>query len=210
MVDLLPDSHPERDVYKLMTAAIVPRPIAWVSTVDTDGIPNLAPFSFFNAVCGNPPTVLFCSGVRGTAPDKLKDTQRNIETTGEFVINFVTEALADAMNITAADVPPHVNEFERAGLTAAAGRTVRVPHVAETPIYFECKLHDIVTISTEPGGGSIIIGTVTLLHVDDAVYGEGNYVDFDAYRPIGRMTGSGYVRTHDRFDLVRPPSEIKP
>lgn len=208
-MDIDPASTPQRDVYKLLTAAIVPRPIAWVSTVSASRQPNLAPYSFFNAVCANPPTVLFCPGIR--AVDRApKDTYHNIRATGEFVINFVTEDLAEAMNLTAAEVPADVNEFERAGLTAAPGRTVRVPHVAETPAYIECKLRDIITISEEPGGGFIVIGTVTFMHFDESIYREGYYLDFDAYRPIGRMTGSGYTRTRDRFDLLRPPSEIRP
>ncbi len=208
-MDVIPDEHPHHQVYKLLTAAIVPRPIAWVSTINRSGQPNLAPFSFFNAVCGNPPTVLFCPGVR-SADRSPKDTYRNILETGEFVINFVTEALAEAMNITAVEAAPEVNEFERAGLTAAPGTTVRVPHVAETPIYFECRLRETVTISEEPGGGYIVIGTVTLIHVDDAAFRQGYYVDFDAYHPVGRMTGAGYVRTTDQFDMQRPPSEIQP
>ena len=209
ILDITPSEHPHRDVYKLMTAAIVPRPIAWVSTVNASGQPNLAPFSYFNAVCSAPPTILFCTSVRG-ADHGLKDTHHNVVATGEFIINFVTDDLAEAMNITAAEVPPEVNEFERAGLTAAPGRTVAVPHVAETPIYFECKLREIVTISEEPGGGSIVIGTVTHMHFDDSIYREGNYIDFATYKPVGRMTGSGYVHTSDYFEMKRPPSEIRP
>jgi flavin reductase (DIM6/NTAB) family NADH-FMN oxidoreductase RutF len=208
-LDIYPEQYPDREVYKLLSSAVVPRPIAWVSTVNRAGQPNLAPFSFFNAVCSQPPTVLFCTGIRA-ADRSPKDTYHNVQATGEFVINFVTDDLAEAMNITAVEVPPEVNEFERAGLTAAPGTTVRVPHVAETPIYFECKLREIVTISDQPGGGHIIIGTVTYMHFDDRVYREANYVDMAAYRPVGRMTGAGYVHTTDRFDLQRPPSEIKP
>ena len=208
-MDITPGDHPHRDIYKLMTGAIVPRPIAWVSTVDADGQPNLAPFSYFNAVCPQPPTVMFCSGVRG-ADSGRKDTHHNIVATGEFVINFVTDDLAEAMNITATEVPPDVDEFALAGLTAAPGVTVNVPHVAETPIYFECKLRDIITISDQPGGGHIILGTVTHMHFDDAVYRDGNYVDFAAYKPVGRMTGSGYIHSSDYFELHRPPSQIRP
>jgi flavin reductase (DIM6/NTAB) family NADH-FMN oxidoreductase RutF len=206
-VDILPDDAPDM-VGKLLNAAVVPRPIAWVSTISADGEPNLAPFSFFNAVCRKPPTVLFCSSVRG-ATRRPKDTYHNVVDTGEFVINFVTDALAEAMNITAVEAPPEVNEFERAGLTAVPGTTIRAPHVAETPIFFECKLREIVTISDQPGGASIIIGTITFMHFDDSIYREGNYLDFDVYRPVGRMTGTGYVRTTDVFDLTRPPSEIE-
>lgn len=198
---------PHRDVYKLMIASIVPRPIAWVSSVDREGRPNLAPYSFFNAVCSNPPTVLFCPGIRAADLDK-KDTYHNIRETGEFIINFVTEELAEAMNITSAEVPRDVNEFERAGLTAVPGVVVNVPRVLESPIHFECRLREIVTISEEPGGGFIVIGTVVHMHFDDSVYRDGNYLDFEAYRPVGRMAGAGYSRTRDRFEMSRPASEI--
>ncbi len=205
-MDIRPSEHPNPVVSRLLNGAVIPRPIAWVSTVDADGLPNLAPFSFFNAVCGKPPTVLFCTDVRANA--QPKDTLRNVRATGEFVVNFVTEGLAEAMNATSVEAPPQVNEFERAGLTAVPGQTVQVPHVGETPIYFECKLHEIVTISDEPGGGSIIIGTVSLMHVDDALFQEGGYINRDAYHVIGRTTGRGYVRLSDRFEMQRPPSEL--
>lgn len=208
-MDLNPNDYPSREIYKLITAAIVPRPIAWVSTVNREGQPNLAPFSFFNAVCSDPPTILFCAGIRG-ADRSPKDTYRNIRATGEFVINFVSEPLAAAMNITAAELPAEINEFEYAGLTAAPGKQVSVPHVAESPIHFECKLREIVTISEEPGGGYVIIGTIVYLHLDDSVYREGNDVDLAAYQPIGRLTGSGYCRVTEIFDISRPPSQITP
>jgi flavin reductase (DIM6/NTAB) family NADH-FMN oxidoreductase RutF len=208
-MDIDPNTYPSREVYKLLTAAVVPRPIAWVSTVNEQGQPNLAPFSFFNAVCQNPPTLLFCPGIRGV-DQSPKDTYHNIRATGEFVVNFVTEELAEAMNITAVEAPAEINEFERANLTAAPGKKVNVPYVAESPVHFECKLREIVTINEEPGGGYIVIGTVVHMHFDDTIYREGNYLDFSAYHPVGRLTGSGYTRITDTFDLQRPPSEIKP
>lgn len=207
-MELNPADIPHREVYKLLTASVVPRPIAWVSTVNAQGQPNLAPFSFFNAVCSLPPTILFCPGIRASDIGQ-KDTYQNIRATGEFVVNFVTESLAEAMNITAADVPPEVNEFERAGLTPEMSKIVRAPRVKESPIHFECKLNQIVTISEEPGGGHIVIGTVVQMHFDDSIYREGNYIDILAYKPVGRLTGSGYTRVTDLFDLKRPPSEIK-
>jgi flavin reductase (DIM6/NTAB) family NADH-FMN oxidoreductase RutF len=208
-LDITPGDLPHREVYKLMTASIVPRPIAWVSTLSIEGQPNLAPFSFFNGVCSAPPTVVFCPMVRATDGDQ-KDTLRNVRQTGEFVVNFVTEALAEAMNLTAAEVPPEVNEFERAGLTPAPSKLVKVPRVAESPIHFECTLNQIVTISEQPGGGYLVIGTVVHMHFDDSVFREGNYIDLAAYQPIGRLTGSGYSRVRDTFELKRPESEIKP
>ena len=209
MVAFDPQDLAHRDVYKLLTASVVPRPIAWVSTVNDAGQPNLAPYSFFNAVCAKPPTVLFCPGIRG-ADLGQKDTYHNIRATGEFVINLVTEDLGQAMNITATELPPEVNEFERAGLTPIPGTVVNIPRVAESPIQFECKLREIVTISEDEGGGHIVIGTVVYMHFDDTIYRDGHYIDFDSYHPLGRLTGPGYCRVTDRFDMIRPPSEITP
>jgi flavin reductase (DIM6/NTAB) family NADH-FMN oxidoreductase RutF len=208
ILDIIPSDLPEREVYKLLTGAIVPRAIAWVSSVSADGQPNLAPFSFFTAVCSEPPTILFCTGVR-TTDAGLKDTLNNIRATGEFVVNFVTEPLAEKMNITATELPAHVNEFARAGLTPEPAKLVNVPRVAESPIHFECKLNQVVTISDAPGGGSIVIGTVVYMHFSDTVYLPGNKINFAAYQPIGRLAGSGYARVNDFFDIHRLPPEIE-
>jgi len=207
-VEINPKDIPSNQIYKLMTGSIVPRPIAWVSTVDSEGNPNLAPFSYFTAASDNPPTIIFCSGIR-SADGQPKDTYLNIKATGEYVINFVNEATADAMNITATEVPADVNEFERADLTAIPSKLINVPRVQESPISFECKLSQVVTISDQPGGGHIIIGEIVYMHFDDAVYKEGHYIDLEAYKPIGRLTGNQYAHINDIFSLHRPPSEIK-
>jgi flavin reductase (DIM6/NTAB) family NADH-FMN oxidoreductase RutF len=191
-----------------MIGTIVPRPIAWVSTISEDGVPNLAPFSFFTAVCSNPPTVVFCPGVRATDGDQ-KDTLHNIRATGEYVINFVTEPLAAQMNITATELPATINEFERAGLTPVPSVLIRPPRVAESPIHFECRLRELIVISDEPGGGNLVIGTVVHMHYDEAVYLAGNQVDIQAYQPIGRLAGASYCRVNDLFDLKRFPPEIQ-
>ena len=207
MPDIDPTQLTEQDVYKLMSGAIVPRPIAWVSTVDASGQPNLAPFSFFNAVCSNPPTVLFCTSIR-KADVQPKDTYHNIVATGEFVINFVSEPLAEAMNITAVEAPAHVNEFERAGLTAAPSLRVRPPYVTESLIQFECVLREIITVGEDIGGGHVILGTIVHMRFDDAVLGPNYYVLLDALRPVGRLAGPNYTRVTDTFALNRPASEI--
>ncbi|MEL6150670.1 MAG: flavin reductase family protein, partial [Chloroflexota bacterium] len=192
----------------VLYAAVTPRPIAWVSTVDDNGVNNLAPYSFFNAVCSFPPTLMFCPGYREDPGPK--DTLANIRATGEFVVNFVTETTADAMNTTAQEVSSQVDEFTRAGLTPIASEQVKAPRVKESPINFECKLNQIITINEAPKGGYIVIGTVVHMHIDDSIYdAERGYIDFDAYGVIGRMAGSGYTHTHDRFDLIRPPSELQ-
>lgn len=207
-MDINPQDLPHKEVYKLMIGSIVPRPIAWVSTMNSTGQPNLAPFSFFTAVCSEPPTIVFCPGVRDADSDH-KDTLYNIRATGEFVVNFVSEPLAQAMNITATEVPAEVNEFERAGLTATPSFKIRPPRVAESLIHFECTLNQVVSISDALGGGSIVIGTVVHMHFDDSVYREGNKVDLLALQPIGRLAGPSYSRVNDFFDIARFPSEIK-
>jgi flavin reductase (DIM6/NTAB) family NADH-FMN oxidoreductase RutF len=194
---------PWQSVYKLMTGAIVPRPIGWISTVDADGIPNLAPYSFFNAVCSNPPMLLFCPAVRAKDRQR-KDTLKNVIATGEFVVNIVTEALAEAMNLTSGEYPPDVNEFDVAGLTPAPSAAVRAPRVAESPIHFECKLDQIITIGETPGGGSIVIGRIVHIHVADDVFIAPDKVNVSALKAVGRLAGTTYSRTQDFFDLKRP------
>lgn len=207
-MEINPNDLDPQQAYKLLTGSIVPRPIAWVSTVDRDGNPNLAPFSFFAGVCAKPPTLLFCSGYR-YSDDGQKDTYHNVKATGEFVVNFTNEATAEAMNITAAEVPADVNEFERANLTPAPSKIISVPRVKESPISFECKLNQIVTISNQPGGGHVIIGTVVYMHFADGIYQDGNYINIEAYQPIGRMMGGGYAHLGDYFTMDRPASEVK-
>jgi flavin reductase (DIM6/NTAB) family NADH-FMN oxidoreductase RutF len=198
---------PHREIYKLLAGCVVPRPIAWVSTIDAEGRPNLAPFSFFNAVCSNPPTLMFVTSIRGTDGGQ-KDTYHNIKATGEFVVNFVTEALADQMNITSTEFPADVDEFEIAHLTPAPSVLVKPPRVAESPIHFECQLQQIVTIGTDIGGGHIVIGTILHIHCDESVYRSNNYIDIQAYQPVGRLAGSGYSRTRDVFQIRRPESHL--
>lgn len=194
---------PWQSVYKIMTGAIVPRPIGWISTVDAHGVPNLAPYSFFNAVCSNPPTLLFCPAIRATDRER-KDTLKNVIATGEFVVNIVTESLAEAMNLTSAEYPPEVSEFDEAGLTPAPSMAVRAPRVAESPIHFECKLDQIITIGETPGGASIVVGRVVHIHVADEVFIAPDKIDVRALKPVGRLAGTTYSRTRDLFDLKRP------
>ena len=208
-MQLRPDESNWKTVYKLMIGAIVPRPIGWVSTVDLSGKPNLAPFSFFNAVCSNPAHVLFCPTVRSTDLGQ-KDTLHNIRATGEFVVNIVTEVLAEAMNKTATEFPREINEFETAGLTPVPSDTVRPPRVGESPVNFECKVAQIIEIGDQPGGGNIVIGRVLKIHIaDDIVFG-GDKIDPLKLQPIGRMAGASYCRVSDLFDMVREPSQITP
>jgi flavin reductase (DIM6/NTAB) family NADH-FMN oxidoreductase RutF len=190
------------DVYRLVIRCIVPRPIAWVSTQDAGGIANLAPFSFFTGVASAPPSVLFCPGRRGEAGDK-KDTLRNVEETGEFVVSLVTEELAGRMNETATDYPPEVDEFAVTGLTPARSLVVGPPRVAESPVSFECRRLDVFHVGAEgAGGAAIVVGEIVMIHVDDRVLRDGK-VDPERLRPVARLGGMEYTRLGERFTLVR-------
>jgi flavin reductase (DIM6/NTAB) family NADH-FMN oxidoreductase RutF len=202
MLSINPADHQVHEIYKLMVGLIVPRPVALVSTVDKDGVPNVAPFSFFNGVGSNPPTVLFCPALRSSG-DKRKDTLRNVEQTGEFVINIVSDAIAAAANATAADVGPEVDEFLIAGLTAIPSEAVRPPRVAESPAQFECKLLQIVFTGQAPGAGVVVLGEIVRVHV--AAHLEHNFrVDPAGLDAVGRMAGNTWVHTRERFELERP------
>ena len=203
-----PKDHDYKNIYKLMIGSIVPRPIGFISTISPHGIRNLAPFSFFNGVCSNPPTICFSTVVRTDGAHK--DTPNNIEATGEFVVNIVSEDFAEKMNICSTDFPPDVDEFVASGLTQVPSDLVKPPRVKESRINMECKLSQIVRInSTKPGGGYTIFGEILIFHVADELL-DSFRIDPDKLRPIGRMGGPTYTRTTDRFDLVRPKSgEVK-
>lgn len=202
-----PQQESVQNIYKLMIGAIVPRPIAFVSSLDVGGVRNLAPFSFFNGVSADPPVVLFCASVRREDPQRglgpHKDTLLNVIDTREFVINVVTESIAEKMNLTSAQVPPDVDEFELSGLTPLPSELVKPPRVAESPVQMECRLRQIVEISEQLHGSTIVLGDVLRFHVrEDLVT---NFrIDADKLAAIGRMGGPTYVRTRDRFDLERP------
>ena len=183
----------------VLTGVIVPRPIAFVSTVSPDGEVNLAPYSFFNAVSYN--HVVFSSSRH--VSNKSKDTLRNIEETGQFVVNIVVDPIADAMNATAAEYPEGVDEFEIAGLTHAPSQIVKPPRVAESPVNIECELDQVVQIGSGPHEHGLVIGKILLMHVSDDVI-DGHRIDQAKLMATGRMAGNMYCRTNDRFEMVRP------
>jgi flavin reductase (DIM6/NTAB) family NADH-FMN oxidoreductase RutF len=195
-----------RQIYKLMTGMIVPRPVALVSTMDKQGVANLAPFSFFCGVGSVPPTVLFCPALRPGASAgtvEPKDTLRNVEETGEFVINVVSEAIAAAANASAAEAPPQVDEFVLSGLTPIASEAVRPPRVAESPAQMECKLLQIIYTGHAPGSGVIVLGEVVRFHLREDLV-DNFRVDPAGLDAVGRMAGNTWVRTRDRIELIRP------
>jgi flavin reductase (DIM6/NTAB) family NADH-FMN oxidoreductase RutF len=194
-----PTTVPPNLNYRILVSAVVPRPIAFVSTVALEGVYNLAPFSFFNVVCGDPPVICF-SPIWRNPP---KDTIVNIRATGEFVVNIVSEEFADKMNICSGEYPSSVDEFSMSGLTPVASEVVRAPRVQESHVNMECKLMQIVDVSTRPMGGSLVLGEVVRFHVNDAVIQDFR-IDADKLAAVGRMSGYDYARTRDRFSLVRP------
>jgi flavin reductase (DIM6/NTAB) family NADH-FMN oxidoreductase RutF len=196
-----PESAGFLNIYKVMVGAIVPRPIAFVSTVSPEGIYNLAPFSFFTAASVNPPVVCFCPLRNGQG--RPKDTLNNIERMGDFVVNIVSEEFVEQMNMTSAELPPEVDEFQLSGLTPVPGDLVKAPRVKESHVSMECRLFRIFEISTKPSGGSIVTGEIVRLHVDDA-YIDNYRIVQEKLKAIGRMAGATYVRTVDRFDMARP------
>ncbi len=190
-----------KEMYKLMSASILPRPIAFVSTVSSEGIPNLAPFSFFSGVTSNPPTLGFAPA--RNADGSKKDTLNNIEATGAFAVHVVDEDILKPMAATAAGFPPEVNEFEEAGLTAESCSVISVPRIKEAKICMECKLLQVVPVGGETAGsGFWVIGEIVHMHIDDAIYQDG-YIDVQKLRPVGRMAGYDYVHLDNIFRLAQ-------
>lgn len=200
-----PKSATYKDNYKLMIGSIVPRPIAFVSTLSQDGRANLAPFSYFTAISSDPPTLCFAPGRRPSDGDR-KDTLGNIESTGEFVVNVVNVALGAAMNKTATDYPPDTDEFKVAGLTPVPSQKIKPPRVKESPINMECKLYDVIHIGkAQAGGGALVIGEIVLFHVADELYRDGR-IDIRKLDPLGRLAGSEYCTLGDIVSHAREQS----
>lgn len=201
---LKPEELSRKERYKVVIGTVVPRPIAWVSTIDEAGGLNLAPFSYFTVAAVTPLTLLFCPQIRADGAEK--DTLRNVEAIGEFVINIANEETAQVMNLTATELPPGHSEFEWAGVTPAPSARVRVPRVAEAPVSFECILQQVVRVgSGDPGSGAVIMGEVQAIHLRDDLYEDG-YIRLEALQPIGRLAGAGYTRVRDVFFMERIPA----
>ncbi len=215
-MDIIPSQLAHREIYNILISAVAPRPIAWVSSLSSSGQPNLAPFSFFNAVCANPPLLAFATAMRlpkksaansaGDPDGEQKDTLRNIRETREFVVNVVTYELAEAMNLTSGEYDASINEFELAKLASAPSKLVRPQRVAESPVSFECKLHQILDFNPGPEGGSLIIGEIVSVHINEQHIKNGR-LDRNSLDLIGRMGGIQYTRTTERFEMIRPKVE---
>ena len=194
---------PGADCYKLLSALIIPRPIAWVSTLGESGVANCAPFSFFNLVSGDPPLCII--GINARADGSLKDTLLNIRRTKEFVLNLVDEDLAKAMRVTGNEFPDHVSEFEQAGLTPAPSVRVRHPRIAQAPASLECVVNRLIPIHA---GQELILADIVHLHAREGIIDPATLrTSLAEYRPIGRLFASHYCTTRERFDL---PGEVPP
>lgn len=191
----------ERDSYKLLISSVVPRPIAWISSQDAEGRLNLAPFSYFQAVCPEPPTLVVSVGRRSDGA--WKDTALNALATAEFVVNIVSLELAEQMNLTSGDYPHEMSEFELAGLTPAPSHRVRPPRVAEAAISLECRLAQALTLGPTPGTNLLLLGEVLAFYVRDDLYVDGR-VDFERLQPLGRLGGNQYVKPGEVFEMIRP------
>jgi len=191
-LELRPKDWEPKDIYFLVTGLIIPRPIGWISTVSSQGVPNLAPYSYFNAVAHNPPHVMFSSVGK-------KDSLRNVEETGEFVANIVTMVVVERMNFTSTDFPSEENEFGWAGLTPVKSKQVSPCRVREAKAHFECRSVQIVPA----GNGNIVIGEVVHIHIDQSVWEDGR-VSPEKLDPVCRLAGSGYARLGEIFLLDRP------
>jgi flavin reductase (DIM6/NTAB) family NADH-FMN oxidoreductase RutF len=196
---------PPAECYKLLISTVTPRPIAWVVSQNASGRLNAAPFSFFNAFSGDPPVIGI--GIGSRTPSTPKDTRVNIRETGQFVVNLVSEENAEAMNVTAIEFKPGVNELEKAGLTTVSSVRVRPPRIAESPVSMECELMQIVDLGPD---NALVLGRVVAMHVrDDAVMDAAkHYIDTPKLKLIARMHGRGwYARTSDLFLMPRIPLE---
>jgi flavin reductase (DIM6/NTAB) family NADH-FMN oxidoreductase RutF len=218
-VEIDPSRTDSTAVYKLLISSVVPRPIAWVSTVDPLGVRNVAPFSFFMAITDDPPTIAFSSSPRPAAPGEgpgptssaprpKKDTLQNAEATGSFVVNVVDDALAEQMNVTSGEYGPDVDEFALAALEAAPSVKVAAPRVARAPIAMECQLIRTIPVGNRPH--HLVLGEIVYFHVRDDLYdARTGRLDMHRLRPVGRLAGNLYTRVHDIFEMVRPAADYR-
>jgi flavin reductase (DIM6/NTAB) family NADH-FMN oxidoreductase RutF len=191
----------QKVIYKLLTGIVIPRPIAWISSVSEDGINNLAPFSYFNMVGDDPPHVMFSTRRDNNSN---KDTLNNVLETNQFVVNMVTKELVEPMNATAATVPVEIDEFELVGVTPIPSEKVKPMRVAESPIQLECELvHHYFLEDHQQGGACVLIGRVVMIHIQDNFLLEESKINPELYQPIARLGGSNYCEQGEIFSIKR-------
>jgi flavin reductase (DIM6/NTAB) family NADH-FMN oxidoreductase RutF len=197
-----------REIQGILTTAIAPRPIAFASTIDKNGIPNLSPFSFFNAFGANPPILIFSPARRGR-DNTTKHTFENIKEIAEVVINVVNHDIVEQMSLSSADYAKGVNEFEKAGFTAIASETIKPPRVMESPVQFECTVQQLIETGSEGGAGNLVICHVNRIHINEKVLDEKGIIDTQLIDLVGRMGGNDYIRAKDAiFTIPKPLNTI--
>lgn len=200
-MQLDPNEMDQKSIYKLLTGTIIPRPIGWISSINEEGITNLAPFSYFNAVGDDPPHVMFSAS---RSNNIIKDTLNNVLKTKQFVVNMVTEDLVNQMNQTAHPIPSQESEFDFANLTPIDSIKVKPPRVMGSPVAMECELVHHYTLENHKNGGStILIGKVIMFHIDDAILLEDSKINLDVYKPVARLAGANYSKLGEIFSIKR-------
>jgi flavin reductase (DIM6/NTAB) family NADH-FMN oxidoreductase RutF len=209
MITINPKEIATKDLHEFMLSSIAPRPIAFASTVNAEGQPNLAPYSFFNCFSSNPPILVFSSN-RRVRDNSTKDTLSNIEATREVVINVVSYNFVRQMALASIEYASNINEFEKAGFTPLPSETVKPYRVAESPAQYECKIIDIIRLGNEGGAGNLFICEVQLLHIHKAVLNEQGKIDANKIDVCGRMGANNYVRASGNavFELSQPVNRI--
>jgi flavin reductase (DIM6/NTAB) family NADH-FMN oxidoreductase RutF len=200
-MEITPDKLSNLELYKILNSSILPRPIAWVSTIDSTGNSNLAPFSFFTIASVNPPVVCFSPMLNDNRSEK--DTLVNIRQSGEFVVNIVSHKLVGPMNQTSAPYPAGVSEFLKVGVTAQPSAVVKAPGVQESLVRLECTLRQVIALGSESLAGNLILGDICHIHIHPDIYKHGK-LDFKALDPVGRLTGNYYSTIRDCFEIPRP------
>lgn len=191
----------EKLLYKLLTGTIIPRPIGWISTIDEKEINNLAPFSYFNMVSSDPPCVMFSTRRDN---NKNKDTLNNVLNNNEFVVNLVTLDVVEQMNATSASVDALTDEFELAKLTPINSVSIKPKRVKESLVHLECeKIHHYFIDNETNGGACVVIGKIKIIHIDDSILMDNNYIDLDKYKPVARLAGSNYGTLGEIFSIKR-------
>jgi len=190
------------EVYHALTGVVTPRPIAWVTTLSPTGVLNLAPFSFFNAFGANPPVVVFSPTL--TRNGTKKDTLRNIEANGEFVIHSSVASLAETVNLTSRELPPDESEVTLAGLHTTPSVKVKPPRVTEAPTAFECRVMQIIPLGNGAISGNLVIGEVVMIHIADDVLDPAGRVDPRKLKTVARLGGDFWCHTSDLFEQARP------
>lgn len=198
MKKIIPQALDAKDATRLLLSSIAPRPIAFVSTLSKNKIPNAAPFCFFMGVTFTPPTIAFSVYRRG---DQKKDTLKNIEHSRDFVINIVDETLSNAMNLSSGSYPPDMSEFDVSGITPTPSEFVSAPRIAESPVHLECKLKAILELGDLPA--SIVVGEIVCFHVHEEFYKDG-IIDVRKLKPLGRAGDNLYLKFTDLFEMNRP------